>query len=165
MEVYKNTGYRIFCVCSKTNEGIDTLMDFLKGKTTAFAGLSGVGKSSLLNRMVDNELETGEISTKISRGKHTTRHIELFELTGGGFVLDTPGFSSFEPDEINESRLASYFPEMRKYEDQCRFNGCSHTHEPECAVKEAVLDGVISRQRYNSYCRIYEILKNHRDWD
>lgn len=165
MEVYKNTGYRIFSVCSKTNEGIDVLADFLKGKTTAFAGLSGVGKSSLLNHIVDRELKTGEISAKISRGKHTTRHVELFETGDGGFVLDTPGFSSFEPDSIKESELAECFPEMRKYNNQCRFNGCSHTHEPECAVKDAVSDGLISKQRYDSYCRIYEILKNHKDWN
>lgn len=164
-EIYKNTGYRIFSVCSETNEGIECFEDFLKGKTTAFAGLSGVGKSSLLNHMVDDVLETGEISSKISRGKHTTRHIELFELKGGGFVFDTPGFSSFEPDAINEGELELYFPEMRKIENKCRFNGCSHIHEPDCAIKKAVSDGIISTKRYDSYCRIYEILKNHKDWN
>ncbi len=165
MEIYKNTGYRIFSVCSKTNEGIEAFLEFLKGKTTAFAGLSGVGKSSLLNHIVENELKTGEISAKISRGRHTTRHVELFELECGGFVFDTPGFSSFEPDAVKENELSLYFPEMRKYENQCRFNGCSHTHEPGCAVKEALSDGLISEQRYKNYCRIYEILKNHKDWD
>lgn len=163
-EVYKNTGYKIFDISSETGDGVEEFKSFLKGKTTALAGLSGVGKSSLLNLIVETELQTGEISQKISRGKHTTRHVELFELNEGGFVLDTPGFSSFEPDMIEENTLSGYYPEMRKYNDSCRFKGCSHINEPDCAVKNALCNGFISEERYKNYCQIYSILKNNKKW-
>lgn len=164
-EIYKNTGYKIFRVSSHKNSGIDEIKEFLKGRTTAFAGLSGVGKSSLLNLIIDKELQTGEISEKISRGKHTTRHVELFEIDGGGFVLDTPGFSSFEPEMLEPSELGTYFPEMTPFIDNCRFKGCLHINEPDCAVKMAVDEGVISRSRYENYCKIYSVIKDYKKWE
>ncbi len=162
--VYKNTGYRIFDVCSVTNTGIEEIRKFVKNKTTAFAGLSGVGKSSLLNLLVDDNLETGDIS-KINRGKHTTRHVELFELKDGGYVLDTPGFSSFETEILKPVELSGYYPEMLPFNDQCRFKGCSHINEPDCAVKNALADGIISPQRYENYSSIYQTLKQIKDWE
>lgn len=164
-EEYKNTGYRIFEACAAEDRLPDGLEDFLKGKTTAFAGLSGVGKSSILNMIVDRSVETGSISEKTGRGKHTTRHVELFELDGGGFVLDTPGFSSLQPDMIDCSELALYFPEMAALSSECRFKGCAHISEPDCAVKNALSLGKISNERYLSYTKMYEILKNHKPWE
>ena len=164
-EVYKNTGYRIFEACAAEDRLPDGLDDFLKGKTTAFAGLSGVGKSSILNMIVDRSVETGSISEKIGRGKHTTRHVELFELDGGGFVLDTPGFSSLQPDMTDCSELALYFPEMAALSSECRFKGCAHISEPDCAVKNALSLGKISEERYLSYTKMYEILKNRKPWE
>lgn len=164
-EEYKNTGYRIFEACAAEDRLPDGLEDFLKGKTTAFAGLSGVGKSSILNMIVDRSVETGSISEKTGRGKHTTRHVELFELDGGGFVLDTPGFSSLQPDMIDCSELALYFPEMAALSSECRFKCCAHISEPDCAVKNALSLGKISNERYLSYTKMYEILKNHKPWE
>jgi len=164
-EVYRHSSYPVFDVCAAENLLPDGLIEFISGKTTAFAGLSGVGKSSILNLIVDNAVETGGISEKIGRGKHTTRHVELFELKSGGYVLDTPGFSAFEPDIIDAADLCGYFPEMREYSDCCRFRGCAHIAEPGCAVKEALSEGKISPERYQSYTKMYEVLKNHKKWE
>lgn len=163
-KIYEKTGYKIFEVCSVDNSGIDELRDFLQNKTSAFAGLSGVGKSSLLNLLVEDDLKTGEIS-KINRGRHTTRHVELFELKGGGYVLDTPGFSSFENDALKTDSLDSFYPEMSGYIGKCRFADCVHINEPGCAIKQALADGQISRVRYENYCVIHEILKQFKDWE
>lgn len=163
--VYKTTAYPIFETCAASDSLPSDLLEFIKDKTTAFAGLSGVGKSTILNLVVDNEVETGDISSKIGRGKHTTRHIELFELPEGGYVLDTPGFSSYEPDIIEASALAEYFPEMSSYLNSCRFKGCAHINEPDCAVKAALSENKISQKRYESYCKMYDILKNHKKWE
>ena len=163
IQAYKNTGYTIFSVCSKNGKGIDEIKAFLQDKTSAFAGLSGSGKSTLLNLLVAEELQTGDIS-KINRGKHTTRHVELFELTDGGFVLDTPGFSSFEAENVECENLDSLYPEMSKLNGLCRFKGCSHINEPDCAVKDALSRGKISQIRYNNYKNIYECLKNSKQW-
>ena len=162
---YKNTGYRIFEACASESRLPNGLPEFLQGKTTAFAGLSGVGKSSILNMITDRSVETGSISEKIGRGKHTTRHVELFELNGGGFVLDTPGFSSLQPDILDCSELYLYFPEMASLSSECRFKGCAHISEPDCAVKNALAAGKISEERYLSYTKMYEILKNHKPWE
>ena len=164
-EIYKNTGYPVFEACAKENKLPDDLYDYLKGKTTAFAGLSGVGKSSLLNLLVDEDLETGAISDKIQRGKHTTRHVELFELKNGGYVLDTPGFSSFEAEIMTPQELSDYFPEMSEFKNGCRFSGCAHINEPDCIVKNAVKDGFISQSRYESYSKMYDTLKQIKQWE
>ena len=164
-KIYKNTGYTIFDACAKENNLPDNLYNYLEGKTTAFAGLSGVGKSSLLNLLVDDDLKTGAISDKIQRGKHTTRHVELFELKNGGYVLDTPGFSSFEAEIMTPQKLSDYFPEMSELKNGCRFSGCAHINEPDCIVKNAVADGFISQSRYESYCKMYDTLKQIKQWE
>ena len=162
---YKNTGYPIFESCAANKLIPKELYDILENKTTAFTGLSGVGKSSLLNLLVDDELETGEISYKIQRGKHTTRHVELFELKNGGYVLDTPGFSSFEAEIMTPQSLWEYFPEMREYQNTCRFAGCAHINEPQCSVKNAVSEEKISKSRYESYTKMYDALKQIKQWE
>jgi len=167
-EIYKTSKCRIFEICTVNGTGIDEIGEFLKGKTCAFAGLSGVGKSTLLNSLVDTseEIETGDIS-KINRGKHTTRHVELFELKGGGYVLDTPGFSSFETEvlALKANELCEYYPEMADLNDKCRFKGCSHINEPDCAVKDALTEGLISKSRYENYITIYKSLSQIKDWE
>ena len=157
-------GYPVYLVSTYEKEGLWELKDALKGKVTAFAGLSGVGKSSILNEFVDFNAETGDISDKIKRGKHTTRHVELFELEGGGFILDTPGFSSFEMEDIKASDLWEYFPEMHNHSG-CRFKGCAHINEPDCGVKEKLNSGEIDPKRYENYKEIYEILNKRKDWE
>ena len=162
--VYEKTGYKIIAVSTYENSGIDELISVLKGKITAFAGLSGVGKSSILNKLVSHNAQTGDIS-RINRGKHTTRHVELFELECGGFVFDTPGFSSFELEDIKAADLQNYFPEMREAAKECRFKGCAHINEPECAVKKLAQEGNISEKRYENYKNIYNMLKQRKDWE
>ena len=163
-ETYEKAGYPVLLVSTYDEKGLDELKSFLKGKVTAFAGLSGVGKSSILNELVDFEAETGDISDKIKRGKHTTRHVELFELADGGYVLDTPGFSSFEMEGIKASELSDYFPEMQEHSG-CRFKGCAHINEPDCGVKEKLAMGQIDVKRYENYKEIYEILLKRKDWE
>lgn len=164
-EIYSKAGYKVFCVSAEKQEGTAELMDYLEGKTTAFAGLSGVGKSSLLNIITDDDLETGSVSEKIQRGKHTTRHVELFEMKGGGFVLDTPGFSSLEVEGIKAEDLWQYFPEMANSQNKCRFRGCSHINEPDCFVKEKVENGEMASSRYESYIELYNKLKSVKEWE
>lgn len=164
-EIYSKAGYKVFCVSAEKHEGTAELMDYLEGKTTAFAGLSGVGKSSLLNIITDDNLETGSVSEKIQRGKHTTRHVELFEMKGGGFVLDTPGFSSLEVEGIKAEELWQYFPEMANSQNKCRFRGCSHINEPDCFVKDKVENGEMASSRYESYIELYNKLKSVKEWE
>lgn len=164
-DIYTKAGYTVLRTCAEKNEGIDSLLELLKGKVSAFAGLSGVGKSSILTCVTGMELETGEVSEKIQRGKHTTRHVELIELKSGGFVLDTPGFGSLETDIIKANELQDCFPEMDEYKYDCRFRGCSHINEPECAVKTALENGGIAESRYASYKEIYEVLKGIKEWE
>lgn len=163
-EIYRNIGYKAICVSAKNKNDVSKLNALIKGKTSAFAGLSGVGKSTLLGILTGEEQETGEISQKIKRGRHTTRCVELLELSGGGYALDTPGFSSFEVSGIKADEIQNYFPEMKNISDKCRFKGCSHTKEPDCAVKAAVEKGEIAGSRYASYLNFYETLKNVKEW-
>ncbi len=161
-KIYRNAGYEVVCVSAESKEGAEPLRKYLKGRTTAFAGLSGVGKSTILSQIIGDALETGEVSEKIQRGKHTTRHVELFSLPEGGYVLDTPGFSSLEITDVSDitaDELKGYFPEMSGVSD-CRFRGCSHINEPDCSVKAMLAEGKIAQSRYDSYVALYEILKN-----
>lgn len=162
--IYKTAGYTVITASAENEVGIDELMSLINGKVTAFAGLSGVGKSSLLSLITSRTIETGAVSEKISRGRHTTRHVELFELPRGGFVLDTPGFSSLEIEGIDAEDLWRYFPEMSNTEGLCRFRGCSHINEPDCAVKAMLETGELAQSRYESYIEIYNKLSTIKKW-
>lgn len=164
-EIYEKAGYPVVLTCAKEKDVKEEILPYIKDKTSAFAGLSGVGKSTILNLITDTMQETGEISDKIKRGKHTTRHVELLELPEGGYVLDTPGFSSFELNSIKADELYKHFPEMRELDDMCRFKGCSHINEPDCIVKEKVESGEIAKSRYESYVELFEELKKIKDWE
>ena len=160
-DIYEVSGYKVIPVSNKLKLNIDKIKEELKENTVVFAGPSGVGKSSLLNEVDKNfELKTGEVSDKIKRGKHTTRHAELLKLECGGMVADTPGFSSLTLDDIDESELKEYFIEFDKYDD-CRFGSrCIHENEPSCAVKEAVENGEISKKRYESYIQLLNEIRS-----
>ncbi|MBR5235900.1 MAG: ribosome small subunit-dependent GTPase A [Clostridia bacterium] len=163
--IYEKAGYPVVSVSARENWGMEALREILKDKTTAFAGNSGVGKSSLLNQLCDYwGLATGDVSEKTKRGRHTTRHTELFKLPFGGYVFDTPGFSSYEAGHVTAEMLSSLFPEMVPYEADCRFKGCAHVAEPGCAVKEAVETGAIAKERYDNYCILYAEAKNQKKW-
>lgn len=163
-ETYNLAGYKVIITSSKQGTGIDELKEALKGHVTVFAGPSGVGKSSLLNMLNDEfNRETGEISSKSKRGKHTTRSVELLQLGEDTFVLDTPGFSSLDISFIEDaSQIREYFREINKYGANCRFLSCLHDKEPDCAVKENVEKGLIHPDRYNNYLLILEEIKNIR---
>ena len=160
-DIYEVSGYKVISVSNKLKLNIDKIKEELKENTVVFAGPSGVGKSSLLNEVDKNfELKTGEVSDKIKRGKHTTRHAELLKLECGGMVADTPGFSSLTLDDTDESELKEYFIEFDKYDD-CRFGSrCIHENEPSCAVKEAVENGEISKKRYESYIQLLNEIRS-----
>ncbi|MBS4536105.1 ribosome small subunit-dependent GTPase A [Clostridium sp. D2Q-14] len=161
--IYKDTGYKIINTSTKKIHGIEKLKKVLKDKISVFAGPSGVGKSSLLNFVQPNlKLKIGEISEKTKRGKHTTRSTKLMELNFGGWIVDTPGFSSLNIDFLEEDELESYFPEIVKYSGNCRFNDCKHDKEPSCAVKNAVEENLISKERYNNYLMVLNEIKNFR---
>lgn len=162
--IYENCGCSVFFSSAFSKSGISALRDVLSGKTTAVAGPSGVGKSSLVNLLAPSaNMETGEISRKIDRGKHTTRHAELLAIDEHTFLCDTPGFSSLSVWDMEKEELKNYFPEFLAY-DGCRFLGCTHTHEPDCAVKRALEDGKISRQRYDNYLEMYRELQERRKY-
>ena len=162
-EIYENCGYPLLFTSAKEETNIDELKELLRGKTTAIAGPSGVGKSSLINQLQSGvKMETGSISRKIERGKHTTRHSELIVLEEGSYIVDTPGFSSLYVGDMEKEELKYCFPEFSAYEGKCRFNGCSHTHEPGCAVREAVEEGKIHRMRYEDYTFLYRELQEKK---
>lgn len=162
-EIYTGCGYRVVLSSTYEGEGMDEIHEILKGKTTVVAGPSGVGKSSITNCMQGEvQMETGEISKKLKRGKHTTRHSQVIPVEKNTFLVDTPGFSSLYLTDMKEEELRDYFPEFVMYEPQCRFQGCMHIHEPGCAVKEALSEGKISQQRYDNYLALYEELKEKR---
>lgn len=163
-ETYESAMYKVILTSTKSDDGIEKLRVALKDNVTVFAGPSGVGKSSLLNRVQpDLKLETGEISNKTKRGKHTTRHVELLELQIGGFVLDTPGFSSLNIDFIEqEEDLKYYFREIEEYSTQCKFNDCIHINEPGCQVIKRVETGDISKTRYENYLSFIKEIRNIR---
>ncbi len=162
---YENSGCRVLFSSAREGEGIPEIRELLRGKTTVMAGPSGVGKSSTLNTISPKtQMETGAVGEKIKRGRHTTRHSELIYLGEETFLMDTPGFSSLYLAESDKEELRFYFPEFADYENQCRFNGCSHIHEPGCAVKQALEEGAISRMRYDDYCYLYEELANAKKW-
>jgi len=163
--IYEKTKYPAIPISCKQKTGLECLKDILKKGITAFAGQSGVGKSSIINLLCpDKKLETGDLSSKIKRGKHTTRHVELLPLSFGGMVVDTPGFSMMDVNSVEPENLQNYYPEFEPYLEQCHFTGCMHYHEPGCAVKEAVEKGEVSKERYDRYIRIYtELEENRRD--
>ena len=167
--IYTAAGFPTLRVSAETGEGIAELKELLSGKLSAFTGNSGVGKSSILNRLDPHfSLKVGEVSQALGRGRHTTRHVELFRLPNGAEIMDTPGFSSFEAEELNwelKQRLPETFLEFRPYLGQCRFVGCSHTREKGCAVLEAVRHGDIQKSRHQSYLRLYEELKPLKEWE
>lgn len=166
--VYRAAGFPTLQVSAETGEGMAELCEAIAGKVSAFTGNSGVGKSSILNSLQpDFGLQVGEVSEKLGRGRHTTRHVELFPV-GGGLVADTPGFSAFDVEQmeaIPKDALASAFREFRPYLDQCRFQGCAHVKERGCAVREALAAGEIAPSRHKSYVRLYEQAKALPDWE
>lgn len=167
IDIYNKVGFRTFAVSNKTGEGVEAVKEAVMGGTSVFTGNSGVGKSSLINRMYPHlSLETGEISKKLGRGRHTTRHVELFK-TECGYIADTPGFSSLDfetNDLIKKDELASCFPDFSDYTDQCKFSTCAHINDKGCRLIEAVNSGDVMRSRHESYVTMYNEVKDIKDW-
>lgn len=159
-QIYSSCGYQVLLTSAEQEKGISRIRKILEGKTTVVAGPSGVGKSSLTNLLQEEvSMETGEISKKLKRGRHTTRHAQLLTVGEHTYLMDTPGFSSLFVEGMEKEELRFHYPEFTEYEGKCRFQGCVHVHEPECAVKQAVEKGKIHRQRYENYVSFYEELK------
>lgn len=164
-DTYVNAGYHVIFTSTLNGNGVEDVKRILIGKTTAFAGPSGVGKSSMLNAIIpDANSETGGISEKIGRGKNTTRHTEIFNLEDETYIMDTPGFTSLYTNDFEKEELKWYFPEFREYEEKCRFNGCIHENEPDCAVKDALEEGKISESRYKNYLQMLDEIKNRKKY-
>lgn len=168
-EIYEKAGFRVFPVSAVTGEGLDALRSFLRGKLTAFTGNTGVGKSSILNALCPElELATGEVSEKLGRGRHTTRHVELYALGDDTYVMDTPGFASFDTDQMDvilKENLQYAFPDFAPYIGRCQFADCSHRREPGCAVRAALEAGQIVPSRYESYLKLYEKSAQIKQWE
>ncbi len=168
LQAYGDCGYEVFFVSGKEADGLEEIKAHLKGKTTVVAGPSGVGKSTIINAICPKaNMETGEISRKIERGKHTTRHAELFALSDiseDTYICDTPGFTSLSLGDMEEEELQAYYQEFAEYEPACKFGGCAHISEPVCGVKDALAEGKISKVRYDNYVVLYEELKNRKRW-
>jgi len=165
---YQKAGFPVLRASAVTGEGVAEVKAMLAGKISAFTGNSAIGKSSILNR-IDSRfgLQVGDMSEKIARGKHTTRHVELFQLDNGGLVADTPGFSTFDAvrmEKLTKENLQQYFPEIDQFFAQCRFTDCKHIKEPGCVVREAVERGEIAKSRYESYCMLYEEVAAQKLW-
>ena len=161
-QLYEGCGYDVLLLSAGSGRGIEEVRERLRGKTTVAAGPSGAGKSTLTNRMqTEIAMETGEISRKLKRGRHTTRHSQLIPVDGETYLCDTPGFTSLYTAEMKKEELQDCFPEFQKYTGNCRFQGCAHIHEPDCAVREALDAGKISRSRYENYVLFYEELKEN----
>ena len=165
LDVYNTTGIETLIVSAKEDRGMDSLYELLNGRTTILAGPSGVGKSSILNKLYPKaKIETGAISEKIKRGRHTTRHSEIFEISDQTFIMDTPGFTSMRLPEMEKEQLRFYFPEFSSSEGKCRFQGCVHINEPGCQVKEALEQKQISVSRYENYLQMYEEIKQMKKY-
>ena len=167
-DAYQKAGFPVVRASAVTGEGVEELTAMLAGKISAFTGNSAIGKSSILNR-IDSRfgLQVGDMSEKIARGRHTTRHVELLRLENGGLVADTPGFSTFDAvhmEKLTRENLQHYFPELEPYFARCRFSDCRHIKEPGCLVREAVERGDIARSRYESYCKLYEEVAAQKLW-
>ena len=169
VEIYQRAGFPVIATSAQTGEGVEELRRAISGKLTAFTGNSGVGKSSILNRLLPElNLLTGEVSDKLGRGRHTTRHVELYALGNDTYVADTPGFSSFDTDKMEvilKENLQFAFPDFAPYIGKCRFHDCAHLKEPGCAVTEALARGEIQKSRYDSYVRLYEKAREIKTWE
>jgi len=164
-EIYRPAGYPVLFISAKEQIRIDDVKEILRGKTTTVAGPSGVGKSSLINQLQESHhMQTGAISTKIERGKHTTRHSEIIPIADETYIMDTPGFSSMNVPGMEKEELWRCYPEFLLYEPYCRFQGCSHINEPDCGIKDALNSGKISSIRYENYKLLYEEMKNIRKY-
>ena len=167
--IYRHAGFNVICTSAETGEGVEQLRSLIRGKLTAFTGNSGVGKSSILNRLCPElALSTGEVSEKLGRGRHTTRHVELYDLGEGTYVADTPGFSSFDTDMMEiilKENLQYAFGDFGPYIGKCQFHDCTHRKEPGCAVTAAVAAGEIEKTRYDSYLRRYEKVSQIKQWE